>query len=127
MQAADDVKFRGALGDALSGALPDFFLRVGVSAGGILVTAKGAEAAMGTTDVRRIDVAIDVVVAGVAVALFADVIGEPADGEKIVRLIKRKTVFGGEALGGEDFLRDGLKTLVVNGWLHHGFCRFCSV
>jgi hypothetical protein len=38
---------------------------------------------MRAADVRRIDVAIDVVIADVAVALLADVISEPADGQKI--------------------------------------------
>jgi len=84
MQAANDVKFGGAFGDALRRALPDFFLRVGVGARGILVAAKRAETAMRAADVCRIDVAIDVVVAGVSVAQLANVIREPADGQKII-------------------------------------------
>ena len=45
-------------------------------------------------DVGGIDVAVDVEIADVAVALFADVIGEPADGEQVVRLEEREAVVG---------------------------------
>ncbi len=75
MQAAYDVKFGGAFGYAVGGAGPDFFLAEGVGAGGVFVAAESAEAAVGDADVCGIDVAIDVVIADVAVALFADVIG----------------------------------------------------
>ena len=62
---------------------------------------------MGHADVSRIDVAIDIEVADVAVALLANVIGEPADGEQIVRLEEREAVFSCEARAGKDFGRDG--------------------
>ena len=80
MQAADHVKFRGSLAHALLGALPDFFEGESVGAGRVGLAAKGAEFAMGHADVGGIDVAIDVEVADIAVALLANVVGEPAEG-----------------------------------------------
>src|SRR5487761_620370 len=83
MQAAHDVKFRRAFGDALPGALPDFLERVGVRARGIVVAPKSAEFAMRAADIRRIDVPVDVVVADVAVTLRATVFREPADSQQV--------------------------------------------
>ena len=85
MQAADDVKFGRAFGDAFGRARPDFFERERVCAGRVRVAAKSAELAVRAADIGRIDVAVDVVIADVAVALFADMIGEPADRQQIVR------------------------------------------
>ena len=70
MQAADDVKFRGAFGDAVTGTLIDFFERKVVGAGCIGRTAKGAEFAVRDADVGGVDVAIDVEIGDVAVAFF---------------------------------------------------------
>ena len=77
------MKFGGAFADALLGACVNLFQGEGVSAGGIGIAAEGAKLAMGDADVGRIDVAIDVVVGDVAVAPFADLIREPADGKEI--------------------------------------------
>src|SRR6202171_6805747 len=103
MQAADDVEFGGAFADALFGALVDFFECKGVSAGSVGIAAESAELAMGDANVGRVDVAIDVEVGDVAVALLADVVGEPTDGEEIGRAIERDTVGGVKALPGENF------------------------
>ena len=84
MQAADDVKFRGAFGDAVTGALVNFFESEGVGAGRIGRAAKGAELAVRDADVGGIDVAIDVEIGDVAVLFFADVVREPAYRQKIV-------------------------------------------
>jgi hypothetical protein len=74
VQAANHVKFGGAFAHALLGALPDFFEGEGVGARGVGIAAEGAEFAMGHANVGGIDVAIDVEVADVAVALLANVL-----------------------------------------------------
>ena len=106
MQAADHVKFGGAGFDALLGALPDFLEREGVSAGSVGIAAEGAEFAVGDANVGGIDVAIDVVIADVAVALFADKIREPADGEQIARTVERDAIGVREALACHHFFGD---------------------
>src|SRR6185295_17991216 len=98
MQAANHVKFGGAFAHTLFGALPDFLERVGVGAGGIRVASKSAELAMGNADVSGINVAIDIEVADVAVAPFANVIGEPAESEQVGRAVERDPVLKTEAL-----------------------------
>ena len=105
MQAADNVNFRGAFANALRRALVHFFEGEGVSAGGSGIAAESAELAMGHTNVRGIDVAVDVVISDVAVALFADVIGQPADGEQIGRFVESDAVVEGQALAGEGLCR----------------------
>ena len=115
MQAANDVKFRGAFGDALRGALPDFVQREGVSAGSVGRASKGAQLAMRHANIGGIDVAIDVEVGDVAVALFADVICEPANAEQIVRFVEREAVIGGEAFASEHLFRDGIEARVLEG------------
>ena len=112
MQSADHVEFRGAGADAFLGALPDFIERESVSAGGIGIASESAKFAMRDANICRIDVAIDVEIADVAVARFADVVGEPADGEKVGRAIESDAVGGGEALAGQNFVGDGLQTRV---------------
>ncbi len=92
MQAADQMKFRGAFAQALFGALPNLLEGKGVGAGRFRAAAEGAELAMRHADVGRIDVAIDVEVANVAVALLANVVGEPADGQQIGRAVERDSV-----------------------------------
>src|SRR6266705_6991689 len=107
MQAADDVKFGRAFPDALVGALINFVEGVRVGAGRVGIAAKRAEFAVGNADVGRIDVAIDVVVGDVAVFPFPDVIGKPADGEKVGRAIQLDAFVEGEAFARADFVRDG--------------------
>ena len=92
MQAADDVKFRGAFGDAFARALPHFIQSEGVSAGRIERASKSAKLAMRHANICGIDVAIDVEIGDVAVAFFADVIREPAYPQKIVLFVKREAV-----------------------------------
>ena len=98
--------------DALPGALPDFFERIGVRAAGIFVAPKRAQLAMRAADVGGIDVPVDVEVADVAVALFAHIIRQPANGQQIARGIEREAVLGGKPLAGEHFFSDGLEAVV---------------
>jgi hypothetical protein len=58
-------------------------------------------------DVGRIDVTVDVEIGDVAMFLFADVVGEPADGEQVRRTIEFNAIFKREALIRENSIRDG--------------------
>src|SRR5882762_518692 len=112
MQAANDVEFGGAFANALFRTLIDFFQSVGVGTGRVRIAAKGAEFAVRHANVGRIDVAINVEIGDVAVFFFADVVGEPADGQQIGRAIEVDAVFEREAFVGEDFARDGLQSFI---------------
>ena len=120
MQAADHMEFRRAFAHALFRALVDFLERERVRAGRIGVAAKSAQLAVRDADIRGIDVAIHVEEAGVAVQLFAHVIGEPAGGQQVRGTIQSDAVFGGQALAGENFVRDGLQLRVVDAKVGHG-------
>ena len=113
MQAADDVEFRGAFGNSLGGALPNFVERKSVSAGGVGLPSKGAQFAMCHADIGGIDVAIDIEIGDVSVALFADIICEPANAEQVVRLIEGETVVRGETFASENFLRDRIEARIL--------------
>jgi hypothetical protein len=69
---------------------------------------------MGHADISGINVAIDIEIADVAMTLFADVIGEPAEGEQVVRLEEREAVVAAEALARKDFGRDGIEAGVYD-------------
>ena len=66
------------------------------------IAAKGTKLAMRYADIGRIDVAIDVEIGDITVALFADVIGEPAHRQQIGRLVKRQAVFKGQAFASRE-------------------------
>ena len=65
-------------------------------------------------DVGRIDVPVDVEVADVAVALLADVVGEPADGQQVGRAIEGDAVVEVEPLAGQHLVGDRLEPRVVD-------------
>ena len=121
MQAADDVKlgdrFRVAGGRRLKG----LFQRHGVGAGRIFLASERAQAAGGDADVRRIDVAVDVEVRGVAVHPLAHPVGQPADGENVAGAVKGESVGLVQALSGQDFVLDRMETGVVGlKWMRAG-------
>src|ERR1700684_2789262 len=80
MQAADNVKFGGALGHALGGARPDSIERVGVCTRRIRRTAKRAKLTVRHAYIGGIDVPVHIEVADVSVALLANMVRQPADG-----------------------------------------------
>ena len=82
MQSADHVKFRGAGANAFFGPLVDFIEREIVCAGRVRVASKRAQFAMRHANVRGIDVPVHVEIADVAMARFADVVREPANGQE---------------------------------------------
>src|ERR1700730_14959252 len=120
------MKFRGAFTQTLFGALPDLFEGKRVSAGRLRAAAEGAELAMRHADVSWVDVPVEVEVADVAVALFADVVRQPAQGQQIGRAVKGDAVFEGEPFGGENFGGGGFKPRIVDYWsrgVHFGMLR----
>ena len=50
-----------------------------------------------------------------SVALFADIICEPANAEQVVRLIEGETVVRGETFASENFVRDRIEARVLEG------------
>ena len=89
MQAAHDVKLGNRFAVAGSCCLPRLFEGHGVAGRVALLAAKGAEAASGHANIRRIDVPVDVEVGHVAVHAFAHVVGEPAHGQHVAAAIER--------------------------------------
>jgi hypothetical protein len=59
-------------------------------------------------------VPVDVVVGDVAVALLADAVGQPADGQQVVRAIKGDAVVEAQALVSQHLFGDGLQFRVVD-------------
>src|SRR5580704_13090173 len=112
MEAADNVKLRGAFANTLFRALVNLFKRKRVRAGRVGIAAKGAKFAMRYAHIGRIDVPVDVVIRNVAMAVLANVIRKPADRKKIGRTIQRDAVLHAQALASEYFLRDGFQPLV---------------
>src|ERR1700690_13413 len=86
VQTADDVKFRGPFRNSFRRASEDLTEREGVRAGGIGRASKGAKLAMRHAHVCRIDVAVDVEVDDLTMALLAHMVRQPAKGQQIVRL-----------------------------------------
>src|SRR5258708_10283462 len=119
MQSAHDVKFRCAFADALLGAVVDLFKSERVGAGSVGIAAEGAQLAMCDADVRRIDVAVDVVIGDVPVALLADVVCEPADGQQIRRAIQHDAVVHRQPLTIENLIGDWLEPYVSNRKFAH--------
>src|SRR5271156_1792226 len=102
MQAADNVEFGGAFGDAFSGARVNFVERKSVRTRRVGRAAESAELAVGDANVGRVNVAIDVVVGDVAMLLFANVIREPAHAQKIVRFVEQQPVACVQTVAGEN-------------------------
>ncbi len=119
VQAADQMELRGAFAGALFGALVNFFEREGVSTRSVRVAAKRAQPAMGHADVGRIDVPVDVVIAHVPVAFFADGIRQPAHGQQARRAIERDSIVEAQPLSGKNLIGNGLQLRVVYDQFAH--------
>src|SRR5215472_18921013 len=83
MQPADYMELRDGLRVAGSRGFVSFFQRHGVSARRILLPAEGAQTASCHTNIRGIDVAIDVEIRHIAVHALTHMIGQPAQGQNI--------------------------------------------
>ena len=83
MQPADDVELRDGLAVALAGLRDALLDRHLVAAGLVDLLRPGAERAVDPAEVRRVQVPVDVVEGEVAVALLADVVGEPAEAQEV--------------------------------------------
>ena len=57
-------------------------------------------------------------------ALFANVVGEPADREQVGRAIQRHAIFEAEALAGEHLVGDRFQGNVSDGQCGHSFLCF---
>ena len=104
MQAADQMELRRSFADTLLGALEDLFERKRVGPRRVRAAAKGAQPTVRHADISRIDVAVDVEIADVAVALLADVVAKPADGQQVWRAIERDAVVKVESLAGQNLV-----------------------
>src|ERR1700726_1007058 len=113
MQAADDVELRNCFAIAGGSRLKGFFERHRICAGCVFLAAKGAEAAGGHANIRRIDGAIDVEVRFVAMHPLTHRIRQPANGEDVWGAIQRERVVSIQAFMGEDFVSDGIKPGIV--------------
>ena len=116
VQATYDVKFGRAFADALGGALKHFIESPAksIGTGRVRRAPKGAKLAMGHADVRRIDVAINVVVAEVAVTLFANVIRKPAQRQHVVGLEEGDALRHVETLASQHFGGDRIEAAVAD-------------
>ena len=117
MQSAHDMKFGRSFANAFRGALVHFFEGEGVGTWRVGVAAESAELAVCHAYIGGIDVAVHIVVGDIAVARFADVVGQPANGEKIGSLVERNAIVKGEALARQHFVGDRLKRFypIVSG------------
>jgi len=113
MQAADDMEFGDRFRVPGCRGLEGFFQRHGVSAGSVFLAAKSTKTAGRNTDIRRVDMAINVEVGLVSVQALADVIREPADREDVPGLIKTERVVFCEALSGQHFTSYRFKPRVI--------------
>src|SRR5258708_11863862 len=101
MQAADNVKFRGAFANTLLRALVNFLQRKRVRARRAGIAAKRAQLAVRHANIGRINVPIDVKVRDIPVSLLANVIRQPPNRQQIRRAVKRYAVLKSETLSGE--------------------------
>ncbi len=67
-----------------------------------------------------VDVPVDVEIADFPVTLLTDVVGQPTQREKVVRLKQRQTIVGVESLACQHLLRDRLKPGIGDLELAHG-------
>ena len=106
VEAADDVELRDPVvpaGRGLADGLLDRHRVAAVDAG---LAGPRAERAVDPAEVRRVEVPVDVVVAGVAVPLLADEVRERADAEDVGRLEEGDAVLEREARPRGHLLRD---------------------
>ena len=106
VEAADDVELRDAVVPAGRGLRDGFLDRHRVAAVHAGLPRPGAERAVDPAEVRRVQVAVDVVVADVPVLLLADEVRERADAEDVGRREERDAVLEREAPALGDLLGD---------------------
>ena len=114
MQAADDVKLRDRLAPAFRRRAENFIQSHRISAVSAGLPPESAQLATGHADVGGIDVTVDVEIGEVPVPLFADVVRQMADGQKVVRVVKGDTVLKRQSLAGKNFLSNRLERCVFD-------------
>ena len=106
MEPADDVKLGDRFAVPASRFLDALVDRELVAPRLVHFLGPRAQGAVDPAQVRRVEIAVDVVEGGVAVAPFADVVREASQPEKVAALEEPHAVFEGKALPRKDFLSD---------------------
>ena len=115
MVAAHDVDFPGPGGLGLSGLGHNLLDGIQVGPGGAGGAPEGAEAAVGLTDVGRVDVAVLIEVGRVAVEGLPYLVRQRPETQQVGCAEQDDAVFGREPLAGGHFLGDGPKGLIAPG------------
>ncbi len=89
------------------------FQRHGVGPRRILLASKSAQAAGGNTNIGGIDVPVDIEICHVSVQAFANMVGQPANGQDVSRAVERYRLIKTEPLAGKYLCGDGLQAGVV--------------
>ena len=89
MQSADNMELGDRFAPAFPRAMPHFFERHGIGLGIAHALSERAQPATRHAHVRRIDVAVDVEIGGVAVHALAHQVGHIAERQNIGGAIKR--------------------------------------
>src|SRR5436305_9684556 len=82
VQSANDVQLRRSLAFRLAGTLQDLLIRHDVARGALQVGTEGTKSATVDTDIRRVEMLVDVVIGGAAVLPLADQVGQLSEREK---------------------------------------------
>ena len=106
MQPAHDVEFRDRFRPVLARHAEGFIQRHRVSPGRVGLAAKGAELATRHAHVGGIDMPVDVEVGAHPVHSHADVMGQVAEGQQIVGLVKRHPVLEAQPLARQHLFGD---------------------
>ena len=125
VQSAHDVQFGGTRFGSLDGLLSNLIDRVLVGTLVATFPVKGTEGAAEGTDVRVVDVAVDVEPGDVPVHSPSDEVGQCAHRVDVFGLVEKKSVLAGEPGPFQDPVDDACQTLVGGGGDPVGsHCRF---
>ena len=115
MQPADNMEFRRAFANPFRCALVHFFKCECVRAWRIRVAAERTKLAVRDTNIRRIDMAIDVEIGYIPVALLAHMVREPAHRKQIQTYVRLMNLRVGLLLNfGAALMKDGIVRVVNN-------------
>src|SRR5207253_333632 len=106
MEPADDVKLGDRFAVSASRLLDALVDRELVATRLVHFLGPRAQGAVDPAQVRRVEVAVDVVEGGIAVSPFADVVREASQPEKVARFEETHAVFEGKTLARNDFPSD---------------------
>src|ERR1700682_6802582 len=113
MQPADNVELRDRLGVSGSRRLKRFFERHGVSAGSVFLASESAQAARRNTNIRGINMAVDVEISHIAVHARTYRVGQPAQSENVRRKIERDPFLQAQPLARKYLIGNRLEARIV--------------